>query len=128
MNAFKPQVGNLPVALSTFARADITDIDWAPWRDAGFHLLPQAYPNEVGELAIPGYCEDGGEKAGWPKNMVHVTVGLHGHKLGYTATQAVQSLEAAGAHGISLYLPENVPQADWSVYGDAIINRNLAHR
>jgi hypothetical protein len=37
---------DLPVALTSFGRVDLADLDWRIWSDSGYHFLPQAYWNE----------------------------------------------------------------------------------
>ena len=126
MTAFRALAPDLPAALSTFGRLDQHDLDWTPWRNAGFHFLPQAYPNEDASLTVQ-LCNTGSAQAlGNPRldlaGRSHPTIGIYPGARGLvTAQDYVEQLAAEPrARGFSVYLAERMDPGAWAVYGEAI--------
>jgi hypothetical protein len=114
--------GRLPAktaALSSYCRADRHDIDWAVWRDAGFHFLPQAYANDFGADFGPGGCAAGA--GAFPVERVHPTLGTYPSAYRVSADQYVTMLSASPTTGFSIYLAEvDMTPAKWKTYGRAV--------
>ncbi|MBM3275901.1 MAG: hypothetical protein FJZ00_12165, partial [Candidatus Sericytochromatia bacterium] len=127
ISTFRKALPDMPAALSSYGRADLADIDWKAWRDAGFDWLPQAYLNDF-DSCDPKLAVEGAIKAGWPRDGVHPTLGLWGG--GQTrvvpAGEYVESLRKAGTVGFSFYLAEQMVEADWPVLGEAIARGDLS--
>jgi len=114
VNAFRARKPSLPAALSSYGNADRADLDWFAWREAGFPFLPQAYWNEY-EFLDPVTCVDAAVAHGWPKAMVHPTIGIWGGGARGVVTGAEYAARLAltGTRGFSIYLGEVTPEADW---------------
>lgn len=118
VDAFRALKPGLAVAVSSFCRADRHDIDWAVWRDAGYHFLPQAYANEFGGSFSPGGCAEGA--GAFPADRVHPTLGTYPSFYRISADQYVTMLSSSPTTGFSLYLAEvDMPAAKWTTYGRA---------
>jgi hypothetical protein len=107
-----------PAALSTFGagakkpdgsywqlgdtrRRDIgTPMDFSSWYDHGFKFLPQAYPNEAGDVYSVPNCIGHALQCGWPRSQVHPMLGCYPSKHPYDPAQYVRELEAGRTCGI----------------------------
>jgi hypothetical protein len=123
---FRARAPDLPAALSTFGRLDQHDLDWLPWKNAGFHFLPQAYPNEDPSLTVP-LCTAGGAQAlANPRldlsRVTHPTIGVYPGARGLVPPEeyVVQLAAEPRTRGFSVYLAERMDPAWWAVYGQAI--------
>ena len=118
VEAFRGRLPGLTVALSSFCHASRHDIDWAVWRDAGFHFLPQAYANDFGADFGPGGCAAG---AGvFPVDRVHPTLGTYPSAYRVSPEQYVTMLSSSPTTGFSIYLAEvDMTAAKWKTYGRA---------
>jgi hypothetical protein len=118
---FRKLMPKLPAALSTYGRADLCDIDWAAWRDAGFVYMPQSYWNEF-DIYQPSLCMSGAVKAGWAKDQVFPTIGIWGggQRQYVSAADYVADLKKAGVVGFSFYVAESMALSEWDVFGPAI--------
>ncbi len=116
-----------PVALSSYCRATLHDIDWAAWRSAGFAFLPQAYVNDFGEDVAPAACAAAAAGAFAPAD-VHPTIGVYDGQRGtIDVSRYVDLLDAAGTVGFSVYLAETgMTEASWSALGEGIRERGIA--
>jgi hypothetical protein len=112
VDAFRARAPNLPAALSTYGAAPaphVLPIDFAAWRRGGFHLLPQAYYNES-EIYRPDETVAHASRAGWPRSHVHPVVGVYRR---YPAEAYLPLLEAAESYGFSVYLADQMTDADY---------------
>ncbi len=127
VKAFREASPEIPAALSSYGRADMADIDWKVWRDAGFDWLPQAYLNDFA-TCDPALTVEGGVKAGWPKDRIHPTLGLWGGGQSrlVPASEYEASLRKAGTVGLSSYLAEQMSEADWAGLTQMIAKGGLA--
>lgn len=126
VSAFRAIEPQLPVALSSYCRADTHDIDWSAWRAAGFAFMPQAYVDQFGGAAAPAVCAAG---AGgfFAAGDVHPTVGAFATSRPLPSPAAyAQMLRVAGTVGFSVYLAENMPDSAWRDYGQAITALGIA--
>jgi pyruvate/2-oxoglutarate dehydrogenase complex dihydrolipoamide acyltransferase (E2) component len=126
VTAFRAKAPDLPAALSTFGRLDQHDLDWVPWRNAGFHFLPQAYPNEDSSLGV-ALCTAGGAKAlaSPPLDLssrTHPTIGVYPGARGLVTPEdyVAQLATEPRARGFSVYLAERMDPGWWAIYGQAI--------
>jgi hypothetical protein len=128
--AFRARLPSLPAAVSSYGRADMEAIDWPAWRDRGFHFLPQAYFNER-EMWEPGLCVEGAVKAGWPKEMVHPTIGAHGPRppdnRAVPPADYAARLQAAGTVGFSVFMAHHYGDDEYRQLGEAIVRAGVAH-
>ena len=128
VETFRKLAPDLPAAVSSYCRADMQDIDWDAWVDAGFAFLPQAYVNDFGAAASPAACADGATGF-FPDAAVHPTVGVYaGQGEEPTSERYAALLDEAGTVGFSVYLAETRMRADeWRVFGAAIDELAIAH-
>ena len=126
VTAFRARAPQLPAALSTFGRLDSHDLDWLPWRNAGFHFLPQAYPNEDASLTVP-LCAAGAAKALANPRLdlaaaTHITIGVYPGARGLVTPDdyVAQLSTEPRTRGFSVYLAERMDPGWWAVYGQAI--------
>lgn len=126
VTAFRSHAPTLPAALSTFGRLDQHDLDWQPWLNAGFHFLPQAYPNEDASLTVP-LCSTGcAEALASPRldlsRRTHPTIGVYPGARGLVSSDdyVAQLATEPRLRGFSVYLGERMDPAAWAVYGQAI--------
>lgn len=113
VDTFRRLQPNLPAALVTFGAAPapwVLPIDYATWRDAGFHLLPEAYYNQYA-VYRPDLTVQHAERAGWPASLVHPVIGVYG---GYPAANYVPLLHDDGAQGFSVFLADSATAADYT--------------
>lgn len=109
--ALRALLPTMPVALSTFGRADRHDLDWSAWIQDGAHFLPQAYPNVASELEV-GLCVEGAGRclssaSSWTPDRVHPTVNTTGEGSGpVPPDKYAADLAAARVSGFSVYLGE----------------------
>ncbi len=124
---FRKALPDVPAAISSYGRADMCDIDWKVWRDAGFDYLPQAYENEFDIYDVRESAK-GAVKAGWALDRVHPTVGLWGggQKRLVTSDEYMRELREAKTVGFSSYLAEQMSDADWAGLGEAVRQGGLA--
>ena len=116
-----------PAAVSSYCRADRTDIDWTAWRGSGFVFLPQAYVNDLGSAISPAACVEGAA-AFFPTDSVHPTIGVYTSQ-GEAPTPAHYAalLHEAGTGGFSIYLAEtHMYGGDWDMFGKAIAELKIA--
>jgi hypothetical protein len=115
---------SVPVALSTYGAAYppwnlAAVINYTPWRNAGYHLLPQAYWN-VCSCYEPLWVIQHSLEAGWPLHLVHPTAGIFSD----FSTQWVRTgadyaplFAQDRALGHSAYLAEGMTEADYTALG-----------
>lgn len=108
---------------------DANGIGLAPWAQAGFAFLPQAYVNDFGANVAPSVCVHAAS-AYFPISSIHPTVGsYHGQKGWVSPQQYIPLLAAAGTTGFSVYNAEtNMTAQAWQAYGQAIKQRHIAVR
>lgn len=97
---------------------------FTPWWKAGAVLIPQAYPNEFGDVYEPKACVQHAIRANWPLSGVKLAVGNYN---GWHAAEYVPRLKDAyhaGARrrcqGFTAYDAENMIDDDYRAYGDLI--------
>jgi hypothetical protein len=121
----------LPFGLSTYGRADLTDINWEPWIDRGARFLPQAYVNDFVDHE-PATClrfaaRPYGSTKPWPLARVHPTIGAYPGQRGWVepgvwVKMLLEAGVAAGKRGFSIYLAS--AQLDESYYAAfSVLNR-----
>jgi hypothetical protein len=127
VEAFRALQPTLPAGLSSYCRADMHDIDWAAWRDAGFAFLPQAYVNDLGAMATPAACARGAQRF-FSDADVHPTIGMHpGVRSSLSAATYASLLARSGTVGFSVYLAETRMTPDgWRELGGAIRQLSIA--
>jgi len=119
VDAFRARAPDLPAALSTYGAAPtpyVLPIDFAAWRRGGFDLLPQAYVNES-ELYRPDLTIAHAIRAGWEAGKVHPVVGVYRQ---YPAEAYLPLLKAARSYGFSVYLADQMSDADYVALGRGI--------
>lgn len=127
VQAFRSLRPGLSAALSSYCRADLHDLDWTAWADAGFAFLPQAYVNDFGSEATPEVCVR--SSRGWfPAGAVHPTIGMYpGVLASLRARRYARLLDEAGSVGFSVYLAETrMTATEWSALGSAITQLGIA--
>lgn len=126
VETFRKELPDIAAGLSSYGRADLADLDWKAWRDAGFDWLPQAYLNEF-DINDPALCVEGAMKVGWPRDRVHPTLGLWGggQSRVVPVSEYVASLRRSGSIGFSSYLAEQMSEEDWQNLGEAIAKGGL---
>lgn len=126
VTAFRAHAPTLPAALSTFGRLDQHDLDWQPWLNAGFHFLPQAYPNEDPSLTVPLCAAGCAQALANPRldlsRRTHPTIGVYPGARGLVSPDeyVAQLATEPRMRGFSVYLAERMDPAAWAVYGQAI--------
>ena len=121
LTAVRAILPTIPVALSTFGRADRHDLDWVAWIEDGAHFLPQAYPNVALELEV-GACVEGAGRClsstlSWTRDRVHPTVNMTGEGTGpVPAAKYASDLAAASVKGFSVYLGEVTAETDYRAF------------
>ena len=125
VTAFRALEPNMPAALSSLC--DANGIGLAPWANAGFDFLPQAYVNDFGLGVSPAACVRAAS-ATFPLSRVHPTVGsYHGQKGWFAPGRYVPLLAQAGTTGFSVYPAETAMTAEgWQTYGHAIASLHIA--
>jgi hypothetical protein len=125
VSRFRALEPTMTAALSSLC--DASGIGLAPWAQAGFAFLPQAYVNDFGDNVAPATCVHAAS-AYFPLSSIHPTVGsYHGQKGWVGAQTYVQLLAAAGTTGFSVYNAEtNMTAQSWQAYGQAIRSRHIA--
>jgi hypothetical protein len=108
---------------------DANGIGLAPWANAGFEFLPQAYVNDFGLGVSPAACVRAASGY-FPLSKVHPTVGsYHGRKGWFAPGRYIPLLAQAGTTGFSVYLAEtNMTAEGWQSYGQAIKTLHIAAR
>ena len=108
---------------------DANGIGLAPWANAGFDFLPQAYVNDFGLGVSPAACVRAASGY-FPLSKVHPTVGsYHGRKGWFAPGRYIPLLAQAGTTGFSVYLAEtNMTAEGWQSYGQAIKTLQIAAR
>jgi hypothetical protein len=123
--AFRAAEPTLPAALSSLCHAD--GVGLAPWAQAGFAFLPQAYVNDFGVGVSPSACVQAA--APWfPRSQVHPTVASYKGQLGTTkARHFAKLLKQAGTTGFSIFPAEaGMTAKSWQAYGQAIAKMHIA--
>lgn len=140
VNTFRQLLPTTPAAMSTYGAAsgdnvlgrvssDVGPMFFRPWYRAGFRLLPQAYPNQYGEVYSLERCMAHSLSAGYPLSWIHLVVGNYG---GWHADQYVDDLHKIlsrwhrVSRGFSLFLAESTSEQDIEAYGRAIRKWGLA--
>jgi Ig-like domain-containing protein len=118
--ALKDNSVSVPLALSTYGRADLKV---EPWRDGGYELLPQAYWNAYLEYE-PSASADFWNGAGWPRTRIHPTIGMgrwdEGRRMYVPVAQYMADLALARTLGFSVYLVETMPEDEWPNIGAGV--------
>ena len=124
-----PAPPEMPVALSSYCRADTQDIDWEAWNRSGFAFLPQAYVNDFGEATSPAACAEGAADY-FPADAVHPTVGVYAGQDGEPSpARYAELLDKAGTVGFSVYLAETRMRVEqWRMFGEAMVELAIARR
>jgi hypothetical protein len=124
---FRQLEPNITAGLSSLC--DASGIGLAPWAQAGFAFLPQAYVNDFGNNVAPAACVHAAS-AYFPLASIHPTVGsYHGQRGWMSPQQYVPLLAAAGTTGFSVYNAEtNMSAQSWQAYGQAIRQQGIAVR
>jgi len=126
VSAFRAAEPNMTAGLSSLCNA--RGIDLAPWANAGFTLLPQAYVNDFGTSVSPAACVRDAAPYFRPA-QVHPTVAGYSGQQGWVTPQRYSSLLAqAGTTGFSVYPGEVVSEDMWQAYGQAITSLHIAQR
>lgn len=115
--AFRSALPDIPAAISSYGDASRADLDWAAWRGAGFHYLPQTYWNEH-DVYEPVSCVSGALAAGWPREHVHPTIGIWGGgtRAYVSAADYLARLAMTETTGFSVYLGESMPEGEWGAF------------
>jgi len=124
---FRQLEPNITAGLSSLC--DASGIGLAPWAQAGFAFLPQAYVNDFGNYVAPAVCVHAAS-AYFPLSSIHPTVGsYHGQRGWMSPQQYAPLLAAAGTTGFSVYNAEtNMSAQSWQAYGQAIRQQGIAVR
>ncbi|SRR5581483_571718 len=124
VRAFRALQPTIPSALVTLGAAiapNVLPIDFAAWRNGGFDLLPEAYYNQY-----KGYRPDltvaHAQRAGWALSAVHPVIGVYHH---YPAANYVPLLQNLGTRGFSVFLGDQMTQADYTALS-GVAAANLA--
>ena len=122
---FRQLEPNITAGLSSLC--DASGIGLAPWAQAGFAFLPQAYVNDFGNNVAPSVCVHAAS-AYFPLSSIHPTIGSYKGQRGFLSPQQyVPLLAAAGTTGFSVYNAEtNMSAQSWQAYGQAIRQHGLA--
>lgn len=147
INAFTSRLSShgltgLPLALTSYGRVDLADLDWRSWSNAGFHFMPQTYwndsdiyePRACVEMAVTWIRPDVGETSPfWTADQVHPMLGIWGggSTRYVTGREYVDNLAAAqaawGQVGFSVFRGDMCPSDEWAVLGEGIA-AGLANR
>lgn len=129
VDSFRQHRPEMPVALSSYCRADTQDIDWEAWNRSGFAFLPQAYVNDFGEATSPAACAEGAADY-FPADAVHPTVGVYAGQDGEPSpARYAELLDKAGTVGFSVYLAETRMRVEqWRMFGEAMVELAIARR
>lgn len=124
---FRQLEPNMTSALSSLC--DASGIGLAPWAQAGFAFLPQAYVNDFGNNVAPAACVHAALPY-FPLSSIHPTIGSYRGQKGWVYPQTyVPLLAAAGTTGFSVYNAEtNMTAQTWQAYGHAIRQQGIAIR
>jgi len=124
---FRQLEPNITAGLSSLC--DASGIGLAPWAQAGFAFLPQAYVNDFGNYVAPAVCVHAAS-AYFPLSSIHPTVGsYHGQRGWMSPQQYAPLLAAAGTTGFSVYNAEtNMSAQAWQAFGQAIRQQGIAVR
>lgn len=133
----------MPAALTTYGAAGgeaplghVRDDNRGPmhfkcWYEAGFRFLPQAYPNQYGDVYELDRCIRHARNAGWPYSWVHLMIGSYGgwgfddYKDRLITAINVESRRLS--RGFSLFLGDYTNPDDYYKYGQLIKSRWLAN-
>ena len=127
VDSFRQLRPEMPVAISSYCRADSQDIDWEAWNRSGFAFLPQAYVNDFGEATSPAACAEGAADF-FPAYAVHPTVGVYAGQEGEPSpSRYAELLDKAGTVGFSVYLAETRMRVEqWRMFGEAMVELAIA--
>jgi hypothetical protein len=130
VRAFRAHAGSLPAAVTTYGAALspwILPLDYAAWRDDGFHLLPQSYLSIAAHYG-PKSSTLHAVRAGFPREWIHPMIGI-----GWTQGRRkhwggdyVWRLTAAKTRGFSVFLGETTTDTDFDVLGRGIARHRIA--
>jgi len=123
--AFRAAEPTLPAGLSSLCHAE--GVGLAPWAQAGFAFLPQAYVNDFGTGVSPSACVQAA--APWfPISQVHPTVASYRGLLGTVKPRSfTHLLKQAGTIGFSIFPAEaGMTAKNWQAYGQAIAKLHIA--
>jgi hypothetical protein len=130
VDSFRKELPDLPAAVTTMGAAPapwVYPFDYAPWREHGFGLMPQAYLS-IDPSYAPRLTLDHAVRAGFPAERVHPMIGV-----GWSQGQRIQSgrdyawrLALAGMTGFSVFLGETASDADFQALGEAIKRDRVA--
>lgn len=93
-------------------------MDYGPWSRAGFRWLPQAYPNEFGDVYSVRNCVNHALAAGWTRGFTHPVIGCYehdGHR--HPIESYLSELHVAGTIGFSVFLAETMTAEEWAYVG-----------
>jgi hypothetical protein len=113
VRAFRALQPTIPAALVTLGAAKapyVLPIDFSAWRNGGFDLLPEAYYNQYPAYR-PDLTVDHALRAGWPLSRIHPVIGVY-HD--YPAASYVPLLSTLSTHGFSVFLGDQMSQADYA--------------
>jgi hypothetical protein len=116
-------------------------MDFKSWLDAGFDVLPQAYPNQDA-IYEPNLCTRHWARANWPVDRVHLMIGMYDPadligpgtfrgsdyvtKLAATAANIPGSGKACApdtAYGFSVFLGDCMEQVDFDALMEAMFEQ-----
>jgi hypothetical protein len=127
-------LADFPVALTSYGRVDLADLDWRSWSSAGFHFMPQTYWNDYDiyepracvEMAVTWIRPEMETSPFWTADQVHPMLGIWGGGVSryVTGSQYVENLAAAqaawGQVGFSVFRGDMCPSGEWPVLGEGI--------
>jgi len=99
----------------------------SPWR-AGARFIPQAYPNEYGEIYSLPHCVRHARRAGWPISWVHPMLGCYDGPFSRDPRVYVSDMIRLGLLGFSVFRGELMTDDDWAVLSAAIGPKGVARR
>ena len=130
VDSFRKELPDLPAAVTTMGAAGapwVYPFDYAPWREHGFALMPQAYLS-IDPSYSPRLTLDHAVRAGFPAERVHPMIGI-----GWSQGRRIQSgrdyawrLALAGTTGFSVFLGETASDEDFRALGEAIKRDRVA--
>jgi hypothetical protein len=139
VDTLRPLAGKLPLALTSYGAAAGDNLlghtrdggyvmDYRPWYQAGYHFLPQAYPNEFGDVYELEACLRHARRAGWPLSRIHLMIGNYGgwHAEHYRARLRKVYVEGRTSSkrptlcGFNVFLLEQMREEDVEEYGRMI--------
>lgn len=129
LDEFRAHAPRAPLAVSGMGAAYdpwVRELDYPAVAELADIFMPQAYPNEYGDVYSVPNCIAHADRAGLARELVVPTLGTYPGRYGYDVGLYAGDLRDAGTHGFNIFLGETAKPEDYEDFAHAVEDHGIA--